>query len=167
MATGNDGDGGKGNPPPPNPPQSGDKRRRVDFDPYAISVEAPSDDDIPARVDPYAPAPTPTPAGNADSHSQLQLGRSVNSAEVVRGEGDAPPTRKRFRVDDHITRPRLGAAGIQVEEYLRLYSDRLVDAQRFARLSCGVRPGDETVFVPRPRGGSVELPTREILWKRR
>lgn len=157
---GDGGDGGRGDPPH----QVGNKRTR-DIDTYAIDVAETSEDEVSVRVDHYAALPNP--AGTTDSHAQLQLNRGENYVEVDRGSGNAPPAGKRLRVDDPVTRPLLGDSGVHFEEYLRNYSERLVDAQRFALFTPAVRSDDDFVHVPFPQGGFVKLPPRELLWKLR
>lgn len=89
-AAGNGGDGGRENSLPPRIPQVGDKRQ-YDFDPYELSAAEPSDDEVLALIDPYAPSTNP--AVSADCHAQIQLNRGENSAEVARGSGEAPRLR--------------------------------------------------------------------------
>lgn len=95
------------------------------------------------------------------------MNRGENSAEVAHGSGDDPPAGKRLRFDDPVTRPRLDVSGVQVEEYLRNYSDRLVEAQLFARLTHAVRPDDDVVQVRLTLDSFVKLPPLELLWKLR
>lgn len=124
----------------------------------------PSNDEVPARFDPYAPSSTP--AQMAASRHQIKLHFTENSAKVARGSGEAPSSGKRFRVDHPVTCTLLDESVVQVEEYLLNYSDRLVDAQCFARLTCRVRTNDDVVHVLLPRDATVKLPDREFLWKR-
>lgn len=95
------------------------------------------------------------------------MARGENSAEVTRGSREISPSTKSLLVDDPVTCPRLGDSGVQIEEYFRYYSDNLVEYQRFERLTPGARRGDDVVQVPFPRGGSVNLPSRDISWNHR